>query len=159
MMYAVLFITVVLTISMGILTVALRQFSVSGISKESPRALYAADAGLECAFYAEAFSRYFSTTSPMNDQTYAGLCDTNNIRVRIANPNPTPPATLTWDVIEVRFGLETDLVCAKVSIKKNVDATGHITLTTIDSRGYNTECPGTTPKRLPLVERGLTATY
>ena len=157
MMYAILFITVVLTISMGVLTIALRQFSVSGISKESPRALYAADAGLECAFYAEALNRYFSTTTP--DQTYAGLCDTNNIRVHIANPNPAPPATLVWDDVNVKFGSGTDLMCAKVSIRKNVDATGHIVLTTIESRGYNTECPGTDPKRLPLVERGLTATY
>jgi len=154
MMYAVLFITVVLTISMGILDIALRQFAISSVNRESPRALYAADAGLDCAFYGDILNGYFSTSTP--DTTHVGLCGANDVTVIPIDRNSNP---IVWQEFMVKFGSGSELLCAKVSVKKDVNANGDITLTTIDSRGYNTDCPPAASLRFPLVERGLTATY
>ena len=151
MMYAVLFITIILTISMAILDLALKQSAVTSVSKESPLALYAADAGLECAFYADIHHEYFSTSTP-------GIhfpCGSNDITLTPINANSNP---VVWNDFIIKFGAGKDLVCAKVTVSKTI-TNGYVSKTTIDSRGYNTDCPPGTPLRTPLVERGLNATY
>lgn len=48
---AILTTTIILSIGLGVLDLTLREFQLSVINKESARALYAADAGIECAFH------------------------------------------------------------------------------------------------------------
>ncbi len=176
MMYAILFITVVLTIAMGILDIALKQFSISSINRESSRALYAADVGLECTLYGDIYNKNFSTTTPAgvplpvagngsltkNDIT---LCSGNVVDIFTPTPNPGSNGTILWtepaqtNGFKIKFGSGSDLVCATVKVTKNIGPNGTLLQTTVDSRGYNTECPDVPALRLPRVERGLKATY
>ncbi|MCX6739117.1 MAG: hypothetical protein NT098_03650 [Candidatus Parcubacteria bacterium] len=180
MMYAILFITVVLTIAMGILDIALKQFSISSINRESSRALYAADAGLECVLYGDQFQQLFATTTdpdrtiiPINMGTTglkkdaSPVCANNSID--IYTPDTNPPArgkhSLVWsdypyeNGFKLTFGQGADLVCATVTVTKTLLPNGSLSQTTIDSRGYNTTCPPDQELRMPRVERGLTAFY
>ncbi|MCX6736231.1 MAG: hypothetical protein NTZ13_04065 [Candidatus Parcubacteria bacterium] len=177
MMYAILFITVVLTIAMGILDIALKQFSISSINRESSRALYAADAGLECTLYGDIYNKNFSTTTPAGVplavdgsgallKSNVTLCSGNVVDLFTPNPNPGSGGTITWtenppaNGFKIKFGSGTDLVCGTVIVTKSIGANGTLLQTTVNSRGYNTDCPDNpTPARLPRVERGLKATY
>ena len=162
MMYAILFITVVLSISIEILSISLKQFSISSTGEESARALYAADAGMECAFYLDIYKGYFSTSAPT--KTYQHICDTNDITIQPpANPYISP---LLWynstsPSFQVKFGSGKDLMCANVYVSKTLYTTGTLGIktTTVTAKGYNTDCPGVTPLRLPLVERRLKSIY
>jgi len=154
MMYTVLFISVVLTISMGILDIALRELAITSVTKESPRALYVADAGLECAFFADLQNGYFGTSTP--NTTYTQLCGANDVTIAPVNRATNP---IVWQTFMVKFGSGIDLSCAKVIVTKQLDALGNVATTTVDSYGYNTDCPPAAQSRYPLIERGLTAVY
>lgn len=174
MMYAILFITVVLTISIEILNLSLKRLTVSSIGEESARALSAADAGMECALYLDLYKGYFSTSTPTT--TYTNICDTNDIT--IIPPTDLSTSPLVWEVnpanqqqplpgsglsFQVRFDSGKNIMCANVYIVKNIFTSGvnknAIKSTIVRSYGYNTDCPGSAPQRLPVTERRIRTSY
>lgn len=177
MMYAILFITVVLTISIAILDLSVKQLAISSTGEEASRALSAADAGMECAFYLDLYKRYFATSTPdglpAETETYIDACGTNDIT--IIPPSPSMDvAQITWETdppspppsaksFQIKFGTGKDLICANVYLIKNLYTAGvnknAIKSTVVRSYGYNTDCPGNAPQRFPLVERRIRTSY
>lgn len=63
LLFAALITSMVLAISLGIFSLIIKEVELSGASRESQRALYAADAGTECVLYWDIQEKAFSTTS------------------------------------------------------------------------------------------------
>lgn len=51
LLFSLLILTIILSASLGIYNIVVRQFKISQISRESSRAFTASDAGIECALY------------------------------------------------------------------------------------------------------------
>jgi len=132
LLFAVLVTSIVMAISLGIFSLIIKELKLSGASRESQRAFYAADAGTECAFYWDIHERLFSTT-------------TSNL-IQCAG-----------DSMSVGGGFVSDFVltfdngtCVDVRVDKTNESQ-----TVVTSRGHNT-CD---TNDLILVERALQVTY
>ncbi|MDO8569484.1 MAG: hypothetical protein Q7R89_01750 [bacterium] len=144
-----------LLIAAGVVSLAVRQSLISASGRESQYAFYAADTGIECAFYWDVqnpagFSA-FSTSTPTSPIT----CNGKSITVFPVVDGTTRAGTTT---INFDFTPD-DLYCVIVTISKRYDPfpTTPISVlkTIIESKGYNT-CVSTNPRR---VERAVRATY
>lgn len=157
MLYAILFSSIMLIIGMGIIDVVLRQVAFSGVGKESSRAFYAADAGMECALYGDIVKDAFATGT-INHL----VCNGNDVTVQ-GKDGPLPTA---YDIPEFSFNFwidkadPADRSCAYVTLVRTFDGNGDVSTTTVSSLGYNSECPNVgNPTRYPLVERGVRGSY
>ena len=150
LLYAVLFSTTMLAIGMGVLDASLKQISISGLDRESLRAFYVADAGIECALYGDNVDSVFSTSS-------ANTLSCNGDDTAIGGAgNPPSFQFHFW----LNKGDAKEKSCALVTLNRTLNPDGTVATTTVASLGYNTECPevgGAT--RLPVVQRGLKILY
>jgi len=140
-----------LLVAAGIVTVALRQSFLTGSSRESQYAFYAADSGIECAIYWDVkngtgFSA-FSSLSPDSTTIICNADDANTTNVGKTNPFPNsfggPSAS---NISSFRLTLYSNPpaytpYCADVTVTKSLDGK-----TKIISKGYNT-CDDTNPRR------------
>jgi Tfp pilus assembly protein PilX len=149
LLIAILVAGIVLAIGVSILRITLKEFQLSGIVSNSEAAFYAADTGIECAFYWDDNSRdSFNVTSP------AGSVDCVDTTVSVTGGTgfgATRTFTLQWGSPQV---------CATVEVTKDDNSTRAscpvgVTCTTLVSKGHN-DCD-TNDSR--TVERTIRARY
>lgn len=144
MLYASLIGSLVLAIGLAILNVTIKQITLASAGRESQHAFYAADTGIECAFYlergggndacgdgvfgnAERLS-YCQTDSGGNPVTYS--CAGQNVNL-IGVPISTAEGVVSQFSINTHPSAEN--ICFTVSVTKSPGQNP-----VIDSRGYNT---------------------
>lgn len=136
LLFSLLIMTIILSASLGIYNIVARQFKISQISRESHKAYYAADTGVECALYWDIKKNEFS------DPAY-------NITCLGQNKSGSLVASSTFFSLSFSNGS-----CVIIDI----DKTGP---TVITAYGYNngdanSTCAATAPLQ---VERVLRASY
>jgi len=166
LLFAVLVSTLVLAVGTSIITIALKQITLSGSARDSQFAFYAANTGVECAIFWD-FSgsdilggSVFATSSDSISLTSSYLdCGSSSVEIGSSDVDngrdvwgiaaSNSAATTTFRVL-----LEDVPYCADIIVSKSVDGDDNIK-TTIDSRGYNT-CDDSDKRR---IERGLRISY
>jgi Tfp pilus assembly protein PilX len=142
-----LFLAVVITgtllvVATGIVTLAFKQSLISVSGRESQRAFYAADTGLECALY-------WDVKNPTGVSAFdTGTGTTINCN-RDANNSSNQWVVGGNQVSTFTINFSPDPYCAVVTVTKSGDDTQ------IDSKGYNT-CDASSSRR---VERAVRANY
>lgn len=152
--------TIVLSIISGIILIAYKELIISSTGRESQKAFYSADTGVECALYwdvkhplpgYEEMSVFPSSMDSTIPPAIPDGCSGNDLVISsILIPAPTgTAATSTFSMDIASSG-----VCVDVFVSKYIDALGS-EKTKIDSHGYNTCDTGSTRR----VERGIRVTY
>lgn len=166
LLFAVIVSTLVLAVGGSIINIALKQVILSGTGRESQYAFYAANTGIECAYYwdiagvdgAPAFATSSAFTPP-GAAACAGTVDIYDDSSTGAAFDSDTIGLVTESSFYLRDFSNTnneDLeYCAFVTVTKTLDNGGRVASTTIESRGYNT-CDATNPRR---IERGLELNY
>ncbi|MDB5266941.1 MAG: seg [Parcubacteria group bacterium] len=147
-----LFIAVVITatlmlVSMGIISVAVREAFLTSSARESQYAFYAADTGAECALFWDVKNGSGESAFSTSTQTTI-FCNEDSAN----SPNPSGGTNVVGGSSISNFTLTffPDPYCAKVIVTKADNGA-----TTIQSRGYNT-CDPANPRR---VERAVQVNY
>ena len=181
LLFAVLVSTLVLAVGASIISLALKQVQLSGTSRDSQYAFYAANTGYECAYYWDVHGYNDKDLFPINNDTNFyyepggtetditclsetdSLGDINRnsivssgdpvnwIQNPVSDPTESSPSVTSFSI---RFDEDEVPYCADVTVSKWIDSDDNV-ITTIDSRGYNT-CDEDNPRR---IERGLELTY
>lgn len=155
-LFTILVSTIIMLIGLGIYSIATRETVLSGTAREAQYAFYAADAGVECALYAQNLDNTGSGGSLHIDANSNGGapfdCGTGQVVITGQGTVSTP----------FEFSLVVDQnqkTCAKVSMLDSTSLAGS-PIRRVLSQGYNI-CNGTAPlKTNPiLVERDLDTTY
>ena len=175
MLIGVLVASIMLSITLVIFNISLKQITLSTVGRNSQLALYAADTGLECALYwdiSENGGGQFSPSNSNGQVECAGQTITTNSQVVGAqsgggdtyiNNSTIGGVALDSGSNVFQLDLEDD-TCAIVRITKTTGdpvnagygtTVSYKTDTKIESRGYNT-CDVNNPQRL---ERGLEVNY
>ena len=131
LLLAVFISTMALTLGIGVFTLVYGQLRLSGTTKESFKAFYAADSGVECALYWDFTQNAFSAPGSIN-------CGGNSYSVG--------GGALTKFDLALPNG-----ACAKVSVFKSGSET------TVTSLGENLSCGAAPSNR--TVQRGLEVKY
>lgn len=177
LLFAVLVSTLVISISATVISIALRQTILSGTSRESQYAFYAANTALDCAHYWDTKNLGEANVFvfPVPGTTDIAVAESNNnnlidsvtcsgINIINGEDGNTPweqnavPGQTTFQLkIKNQAGPITDILpyeyCAEVTVSKQLNQT---TVTTrIEAKGYNT-CDENNPRR---VERSLVQQY
>ena len=182
LLFSMLVATLVVSISATVISIALRQTILSGTSRESQYAFYAANAALECAFYWDRTNRQDLNgkkvfIEPQMDPQFElnqgdpeddiVTCDGVNIITGDGNEGRNWEPSGSGNELQTTFYLKIkrpDSItvpayeyCAEAIVKKRYqDTNGNIKVfTTIETKGYNT-CDENNPRR---VERGLIQQY
>ena len=149
-LFTILISTIILMIGLGIFSIATRETVLSGTAREAQYAFYAADAGVECALYAQSHGVLMS-----GGTSYTFECGSATTTVTGSGQYPSNP--FVFNVI-VDPNKKT---CAKVTIFDVVPPSGGSARRVI-SQGYNV-CDVATGKPMAknplLVERDLDVTY
>ena len=149
LLFAMLLTTLVLSIGVSILTIARKEVILTGSSRESHRALLAADSGLECAVYWNRVASNFPGPDEDDSGRLAQInCQNLSINVNL-DDSFSDEFEYSWTIDRAA-----DKQCALVKIIKTQEEVGSefAIKTTYESRGYNTACSDTSNKR---VERAL----
>lgn len=155
LLLSILIASLLLAIGLAIFNIILKEVLLSSIGRESQFAVYAADAGTECALYWDLIGRSFATSSASAPPSSGVLC--NNADVAAAGG---PSGAGPWEIsglspagatTRFRFSFPPESYCTIVTVTK----TSNPTRTTIESRGYNT-CDTGNPRR---VERAFRVKY
>ena len=146
---AVIFMTVMLTLGLAMSSLGYKQELLASTAIQSQYAFYAADAGLECALYADQKRstadglQSFFTNPPMGASVCGGSVSTS-----------TFPITFPDQLISsVRINLD-EQRCADITVYKPQSGVGR---TYIFSQGYDVPCSGTSGAR--FVSRGIFSYY
>ncbi|MDP1624899.1 MAG: hypothetical protein Q8L64_03945 [bacterium] len=171
MLFAVLTSSVLLSIGLSIFNLTIKEIVLSSSGRESQFAFYAADTGIECAFYWDFKGVNVFATSSESGSRNPLPASPDCVSVDSESPqtiNITPSVT-DFESATTRFSLSIPNVdaqgssapyCVFVTVTKELDDS--IILTTIDSRGYNVgeaignECVSDDPNR---VERAIRVKY
>ena len=150
LLIAVIFMSVMLTLGLTLGSLAYKQEVIASSAIESQYAFYAADAGLECALYADQQENLFSY-DPSTNVPPQMTCDGSA-------PESSAIASRTasqW-VIRSWLALDNNTRCAEVTVYKPA-TTG---TTYLFSQGYDTKCTVVqNPGNARFVARGLEAHY
>jgi type II secretory pathway pseudopilin PulG len=177
LLFAMLVATMVVAIGASIISIAMRQTILSGTSRESQYAYYAASTALNCAYYWDrepkmptgltdkmVFPDYYytggtlvDTDDPDGDINCAGFAFIASSTSGYAVDNVDTDNIITTFDLRIKDKMSspqrpTDL-CAQVQVTKQFD--DPTIITTIEAKGYNT-CDTNNPRR---VERGLIQQY
>jgi len=132
LLLSLIVVSILLSIGLGIFEVIMREIRISSIGRESQIAFYAANAGAECAFYWDLTTDAFAQDTNITCGDFYGS-----------------KATTDSDGNKIfSFNLGTgsgsfDKVCVEVKVDKSeVLTTG---ITTVESRGSNMVCNGSSP--------------
>ncbi len=140
LLFSLLILTIILSASLSIYNIVVRQLKISQVSRESSRAFYAADAGLECALYWDFKQKVFDAP------TYNIDCLGQNKIKSMTLPASTTDFYLTF----------TNGSCANVIVNKG----DPVLNTIITSYGYNVgDAVSCAPSNRLQVERALQASY
>lgn len=167
MLIAVVTGTILLLISFGMASIALKQQVLNSSARESQVAFYAADSGLECALYLDTKFKAFAASDAQvlgtSEIKVSDYCGENQV-----DENPIMRDTFSVDDQGVEQGFQQTFNfqidygdrCAKIEVSKSRENTSPIQgqlKTMINARGYNTACSNTVSLR--RVERGVQAIY
>ncbi len=133
LLLAVLITSIILGMSVGISVFIIRELLISSIGRESQKAFFAADSGVECALYWDLKQNAFATSS-----TRVISC---------AGSSPTVGGASGISEFDLAF---TNGACSRVKVDKTIPSS-----TTINSAGHNI-CNLSDPNR---VERSLQISY
>lgn len=152
-LFTILISAIVLMIGLGIFSIATRETVLSGTAREAQYAFYAADAGIECALYAESIPG--GPFTPLGHGTPFNCGEAGSISVAGA----TGTSELDPFTFHILVGTGQDKTCATVSVFDFSTSSGHPARRVI-SQGYNVCNPDGTPATNPiLVERNLDTMY
>jgi uncharacterized protein (UPF0333 family) len=151
-LFTILISAIILMIGLGIFSIATRETVLSGTAREAQYAFYAADAGVECALYAESIPQGPLSVLGYGSQFACG----NNTTITISGHG----SELEPYMFNVTMGTGQAMTCAKVSIFDTSTNSGHPARRVI-AQGYNVCNPDGTPntKNPILVERDLDTLY
>lgn len=183
-LYAILIASLLLAIGVSIFNISIREFNLSLYANQSQEAIFAADAGYECAYFWNDMKftdstgrlyRGFATSSnslsmvqpemkcgtrlssfnPVVGGGDLGLAGHPHVDLTTDPTDPTPKAVSTF--ILYLDGTETlpDRKGKCAVVTVTNSVISGAAVTQIDSRGYNT-CDSSNPR---IVERGITLYY
>jgi len=138
LLLALVVIGIVLVVGLGVFDIILREIALSAEGRESQKAFYAADTGVECALYYDT-NHLISTTTPPGPSNIKCANQTIN------NVGGSP-------VFTFEFSLSNG-ACVSVNVDKSSPTPPK---TTIKAKGYNVDCSSNTLRK---VERALKVTY
>jgi Tfp pilus assembly protein PilX len=156
LLIAVIFMSVMLAFGLALASLSYKQQVLASSAIQSQYAFYAADAGLECALYADQkqqLFQYSATTTPAPkircdgaDASYHPAAPSNGIYSRDASQ---------WTIVE-RLSLDSNKRCADITIVKvNGSGTNYIF-----SQGYDVPCTTVaSPSGARFVARGINVRY
>jgi hypothetical protein len=133
LLLAVLITSIILGISVGFTTFVIRELTISAIGRESQKAFFASDSGIECALYWDLKQNAFATSSTSS-------INCTGLYFTVGGPSGISEFDLNF----------TNGSCSHVKVDKSV-----YPQTKIDSYGHNT-CILSDPNR---VERALEIIY
>jgi type II secretory pathway pseudopilin PulG len=180
LLFAVLVSTLVVSISATIISIALRQTILSGTSRDSQYAFYAANTALDCAQYLDTKSLSVPNTFvfpapgtpelaiPADNSSLVNEIACSGVKIITGEGNKDQPwnqaigTGITTFKIKIinRAGsaipnLPAYNYCADVTVTKTFDTTNGVVITRIEVRGYNT-CDENNTRR---VERSVISQY
>lgn len=136
LLFAMLLSTVVLSVGISILTIARKEVILTGNSRESHRAILAADSGIQCAaFWNFDLSKF---PEPQQTSTFDPVINCQNSQITVSlNDDISDDLIYSWNINDTAAK-----ICAKVAINKKTIQVGteSTVQTTFESRGYNAEC-------------------
>ena len=158
LLFAVLIISVALSLSLGGTNLVISQLTISRDSRESLEALYAANAGVECAFYWDIQYKFdgpdqVSAFDPLNSAETEIECNGQD-NIFMGGPDscdndPNPDCVDGTSIFE----LDINNHCVEVT----VDKWRSVNETRIVSRGRNQPCPfsAVTPDSFERIVRAV----
>ena len=155
LLFAVLLVSIVLTVTLVLLDITLRQLVLSATNRDSQKAYYAAYSGIDCVIYWDRDATD-GTYWPFGKYDAAPVLPggTGSIECSKAQSDPT---AANPSIFKIAFD---DGSCARVEVTKAIPVGGNGD-TIIVSNGYNLgdedDCPNVSSNR--LVERTLSTTY
>ncbi len=160
LLIAVIFMSVMLSFGLALGSLAYKQAVLASSAVESQYAFYAADAGLECALYADQqqIPGGIFAYPPSNPGTApAAICDGTVATFPPSYPSGIISYTGTQWVIANRFSLDSNTRCADVTVYKPNGVGSNY----IFSQGYDVSCamvaaPGADGR---IVSRGINIRY
>lgn len=154
LLFSVLLASFLLTIGLSIFSIALKELAISTAARQSVRAFFAADSGRECALYWDVKRGAVPTLVDGEDGEqikcgqYTETMLTNGTPTSLSKNSSIPnagsdPVDIVNDVLSPNF---------VVSITKSKENSGSDIVTTIISRGYDSDSDD-------RVERAIRQTY
>lgn len=149
LLLAILIAGIVLAIGLSILNITLKEFVLANITRDSEIALYAADAGMECALF-------------WDEPEQNAFVDGEIVTCMGESSGVVNTGTDTTNTFERSWGAPER--CAVVTVEKfdcqerDASLPAGLVCTTVESRGYNRSC-NDIDTDVRTVERGLRALY
>lgn len=156
LLVAVIFMSVMLAFGLALASLSYKQQVLASSAIQSQYAFYAADAGLECALYADQEQALFTypTTTPSSAPKMK--CDGADASYHPSYPTGVASYTATQWIVAERVSLDSNKRCADVTIVK-VSGTG---TNYIFSQGYDVPCTTVaSPSGARFVARGINVRY
>lgn len=132
---------VILSIGLGVFEIVSKEIRISGVGRESQIAFYAANSGLECAFYQEIINDAFGV-NPISPLECGGG------KVPVTETRAENKFDFSYDL-----GDNSNSRCVKIKVV--VDNNSNPKKTVIESRGSNMTCNSSSPHK---VERAVRLT-
>ena len=159
LLIAVLISAVAIAVGAAIYSIVQKQLILTGLSRDSQFAFYAADSAAECALYWDNRYGYFAATTTIPGSP--AICSNNTLAV-------TRPGNATYPYIST-FQYDTNGLCAVVSVVKcdgtitdpvhgTCVSSGSSIHTTIIAYGYNVACSATSSS-LRVLQRAVRLNY
>lgn len=152
LLIAIIFMAVMLAFGLALGSIAYKQAVLASSALESQYAFYAADAGLECALYADRKENRFAYTSDFSAPAPVMNCGG-------AAPFSPPEVTRTQDrqITVSRLSLDGGRYCADVTVYKPASEG----ITYLFSEGYSVSCEVVEdpPDNARFSTRGIQAHY
>lgn len=150
LLLSLLVISIILSVGFGVFDIMTKELKLSGIGRESQISFYAADAGIECAYF-------WDIKHPDENESYflkngkISCADFTDINIGVTNTGNEYNSSFQFDMGDSG---SKNQKCAKVKVTKTMETidSDKITKTTIESRGYNYPCDS---KSSHKVERAI----
>jgi hypothetical protein len=171
LLFSIVVSTVIISISASIMSISIRQTILSNTSRDSQAAFYAANTGLECAFFwdnhdfGDVNQKMFPVlngevlpSGVLNNRCVNQVLINSDYWEQVINRDRKNETSFNITIQNTTTnGISTSQTCSIVKVQKDYDSSNGIITTTIDSKGYNFKCDDLSNPR--AVERGLQITY
>lgn len=149
LMFAVLIGALLLAIGIALANIALRELSLSGMTRESGIAFYAADSGADCALYYDIQKNLFATPdNPAKKPPTPTNCNSQDIS---RTATPTNFSVSGTDPVITSFRVDYGSACAYIKVTKRSNGASEVF-----SDGIN-DCQNA--NNMMRVERSLVVKY
>ncbi len=156
LLISVIFMSVMLAFGLALASLAYKQQILAASATRSQYAFYAADAGLECALYADQKQTLFAYPTSVPSSAPTLVCDgINTVSASYSNYPAAPGAQ--W-IVRERLSLDSSTShprCADVTVYKP----NGLGQTLIFSQGYDVPCSTVGDSNARYVARGISIHY